>query len=108
MNNIQVISSERGTFMKIPRHKAREVFEEGSAPVYVMTSDRNPVNSPGTEFKYKKGCEAYFNTEYNRIVSFQIMLHDFGEWLYNDGYGHMPDKKKAERESYSYWVKINE
>lgn len=99
-----------GTFLRVNRVMAERIFNTG-ATIAIMTSDRTPAESPGTEMYYKKGCKAeYFydseNGEKDVINSFAHMLKDFGEFLCCDGYGHMPQPTYAFNERFSYWVKL--
>lgn len=107
-NKIQLISDERtGTFLRVSKVRAEEIFEDGTGRLYVMTSDRNPVNSLTAAHEYKKGCKPhYYGSVRESINTFDELLEDFSYWLDTDGYGHMPDRYRAKNEMFSYWVKI--
>jgi len=101
-----IISSDRGTYLRVNKQTARKVFEEGTGRLYVMSSDRNPVNSLTTAHEYKQGCKPYTYNPANSIETFDEVLEDFSTWLDTDGYGHMPDTYRANKYLFSYWVKI--
>lgn len=107
MKTIVISYDDRGgTYLRVNRMVAEKIFEEGTGRLYVMSSDRNPVNSLTTAHEYKKGCMYYFNPETPVINTFADLIEDFASWLDNDGYGHMPDHYRANKELFSYWVKI--
>ena len=104
---IQVISdNDRGTFLRVSKARAKEIFEEGTAKLYVMSSDRNPVEWLTAAHDYKMGCKPYYSLDMESVDSFNRLLCDFGEWLEYRGYGHEPDPYRAAHEMFSYWVKI--
>jgi len=105
---IQLISdSDIGTYLRVSKTRAREIFEEGTGRLYVMTSDRNPVNSLTTAHEYKKSCKPYYyGSVRESINTFDELLDDFAYWLDTDGYGHNPDRYRSMHEMFSYWVKI--
>lgn len=105
---INLISDDSvGTYLRVSKARAREIFEEGTGRLYVMTSDRNPVNSLTSAHEYKKGCMPYYYGSVRKsIETFDGLLEDFSYWLDTDGYGHMPDRYRAAHEMFSYWVKI--
>lgn len=92
-------------YTRITKPSARMVFEEGW-PIYVMTTNRNPVNSLTAAHEYKKGCIPYTNSLHtDTIETFDDVLDDFSTWLMTDGYGHKPDPYKATKRFFSYWMK---
>lgn len=101
--------NKRGTYLRVNKIVAQKIFEEGNGRLYVMTSDRNPVNSLTTAHEYKKGCipySYYYGTIHQSIETFEELIEDFADWLDTDGYGHIPDRYRAKNELFSYWVKI--
>ena len=110
MKNLLEHNQHYGTFLRVRRDIAEQIFDTG-ATIEIMTSDRTPATSPGTEIYYKKGCKAeYFYDEENGekgvINSLWHVLQDFAEFLCCDGYGHMPQPGYANNEWFSYWVKL--
>ena len=101
-----IVSNDRGTYLRVNKQTARNVFENGTGRLYVMTSNRNPINSLTTAYEYKKGCKPYTCHPDNIIETFDEMLDDFSTWLETDGYGHIPDTYRANKCLFSYWVKI--
>lgn len=108
MKTIVISDDDRGgTYLRVNKMTARKIFEDGTGRLYVMSSDRNPVNSLTTAHEYKKGCKPYyFGRVRESINTFDELLDDFAYWLDTDGYGHMPDHYRANKELFSYWVKI--
>jgi hypothetical protein len=105
MNTIVVSSTDRGTFLKVNKTTAEKVFN-ANADIYVTTSDRNPVNYLTEAHHYKKGCEPRWVADIQSVDTFQQALQDFAQWLDEDGYGHIPNHHKAEKQLFSYWVEI--
>ena len=104
---VQLVSGVCGTYLRVSRGKAAHIFEEGSARLYVMSSDRNPVNSPTSAHEYRKGCMPYYGgSERGSISTFGELVEDFSGWLDTEGYGHMPDRYRAEHELFSFWVRL--
>lgn len=108
MKTIVISDNDRGgTYLRVNKKVAEKIFEEGTGRLYVMTSDRNPVNSLTTAHEYKKGCKPhYYGTIRQSIETFEELIEDFADWLDTDGYGHTPDRYRAKNELFSYWVKI--
>ena len=101
-----VSDNKTGTFLRVNRIVAEQIFNEETCRLYVMTSDRNPVNSPTTAHEYKKGCMPYSSLNFLSVETFEDLIEDFTDWLDTDGYGHIPDHYRAKNELFSYWVKI--
>ena len=94
------------TYERLTKPTARKAFESGKK-VYVMSIDRNPINSLTSPHKYYIGCKSicgWFNGK-ERINTFDDLLEDFSEWLDTDGYGHIPQRYDAKHYIFSYWVK---
>ena len=99
------VSGNGKTFERLSKVAARKAFERGET-LYVMGIDRNPVESLTSPYIYIKGGKSlsgYYNGK-TEINTFDELLEDFSEWLYNDGYGHMPQKYDAEHYRFSYWI----
>ena len=96
-----------GGYRRLNKTSARKAFENGEK-LYVMSIDRNPVNSPSTAYIYYIGCKSLCEYDINKshISTFDDLLSDFSEWLYTDGYGHMPDKYRSRNFLFSYWLKV--
>ena len=60
MKTIVISDSDIGTYLRVNKIVAQKIFEEGTGRLYVMSSDRNPVNSLTTAHEYKKGCKPYY------------------------------------------------
>ena len=102
-----ITGNDRGTYLRVNKIVAQKIFEEGNGRLFVMTSDRNPVTSLTTAHEYKKGCMCYYLGNGSKpIETFDELIDDFACWLDTDGYGHIPDHYRANKELFSYWVKI--
>ena len=101
-----ITGNNRGTYLRVNKKVAEKIFEEGNGRLYVMTSDRNPVTSLTTAHEYKKGCMPYFTIDCVSIETFDQLITDFKEWVMYRGYGHEIDPYRANKELFSYWVKI--
>lgn len=105
MNKKQVTRIEgecKKIFTRHDRKAARRLFENGET-ISLMTADRNPMNSPSTEINYTRGESLFYNA-HNTACTFDDVLEDFAEWQENDGYGHMPDRRAAREQRFSYWT----
>lgn len=108
MNN-KVISGDGKTYERLSKASARKAFESG-VELFVMSIDRNPIQSLTSPYKYYIGCKSmcgWFNGK-TEINSFDELLEDFSEWLDTDGYGHIPQRYDAKHYRFSYWVKAGE
>lgn len=104
MNNKIVSAADGRTYVRLNKIAARNSFDSG-VKIYVMSIDRNPIDSVTTAHEYKKGCKplcAWLN-EKDSIDTFGELLEDFSEWLDTDGYGHIPDRYAARHYKFSYW-----
>lgn len=109
MKTIVISDNDRGgTYLRVNKMVAQKIFEEGTGRLYVMTSDRNPVTSLTTAHEYKKGCMPYFTISYVSIETFDQLITDFKKWVMYRGYGYERDPYRANKELFSYWVKIGE
>ena len=88
-------------YLRLTKTIARKVFESGSE-VYVMSIDRNPVQSITSPHIYRIGCNALCGA--TSVNTFDELLQDFSEWLYTEGYGHTPQRYNAEHYRFSYWI----
>jgi hypothetical protein len=95
-----------GDFMRLNKTLARKAFESGES-VYVMSIDRNPITSLTCPYKYYIGCKSLWGWHNGKteVNTFDELLEDFSEWLYADGYGHVPQRYDAKHYRFSYWVK---
>lgn len=101
-----VISSNGEVYHRLAKPSARMAFENGEK-LYVMSIDRNPVDSVTSAFCYWIGSPSicgWFNGK-AKISTFEDLLDDFSEWLDTDGYGHIPHRYYAKHYRFSYWIK---
>lgn len=105
----KVVSDYVDTYIRLSKTNARKVFERGKK-VYVMSIDRNPINSITSPYIYYIGCKPLYNWKNGKteINTFDELLEDFSEWLDTDGYGHIPQRYDAKHYRFSYWVKAGE
>ena len=102
-----MVTSETDSFLRLNKTCAKREFENGGK-LYVMSIERNPISSPGTAYIYYKGCKPLWgDSGWTEINTFEEMLADFSEWLYNDGYGHMAQRYDADNYRFSYWVNVD-
>ncbi len=101
MNN-KIVYSDGEVYERLNKTNARNAFGRGEC-VYIMSIDRNPITSLTSSHKYYVGCKSLRGDDV--INTFDDLLKDFSEWLYNDGYGHIPQKYDAEHHRFSYWVR---
>lgn len=106
MNN-KIVSDYNTTYERLSKSAARKAFDNGEQ-LYVMSIDRNPINSLSSAHIYHIGCKPIYSWYSGKevIKDFNDLLEDFSEWLENDGYGHMPQKYDAQHYRFSYWKKI--
>lgn len=105
MNN-RFVSDGNETYHRISKTIAKKGFEKG-ANVYVMSIDRDPISSLTKPHKYRIGCKPLcYNNGKVDITSFNEVLGDFSDWLYNIGYGRIPQRYDAENFRFSFWLKI--
>lgn len=70
------------TYNRLTKPSAKKAFESGKK-VYVMSIDRNPINSLTSPHKYYIGCKSicgWFNGK-ERINTFDDLLEDFRSGL---------------------------
>lgn len=102
----KVVSGYGDTYERLTKRSAERVFNNGGN-LYVMSVDRNPIESLTSPYIYYIGCKSmcgWFNGK-NEINTFGELLEDFSEWLETDGYGHMPQRYDATHYRFSYWIK---
>lgn len=106
MNN-KIVSDFGRTYKRLSKPQAKKAFEDGEK-LYVMSIDRNPLNSFTSPYGYYKGCKPIMGaeSEYERIETFEELLEDFSMWLDCDGYGHMPQRYDARNYRFSYWIRL--
>ena len=103
----RIISGNGKSYMRLSKSDARKSFERGIR-LYVMAIDRDPISSLTSPHLYYKGCKSirgYYNGK-PEISSFDDLLSDFSEWLYCDGYGHIPQRYDANHYRFSYWIEL--
>ena len=103
----RIISGNGKTYRRLTKSSARKAFD-GGGKIYVMSIDRNPVNSLTSPYIYYAGCKSlcgWFNGN-TEIATFDDLLVDFSEWLYTDGYGHIPQRYDAMHYRFSYWIEL--
>ena len=103
----KVVSDFGRTYRRLSKPNAKKAFEEGKT-LYVMSIDRNPVNSLTSPYMYFVGCRPIMGmySVHKTIETFDDLLEDFSEWLGTDGYGHMPQRYDAKNYRFSYWSKL--
>jgi len=108
MNN-KVVSGYGMKYIRLTKKMAEKAFKEGFR-VYVMSIDRNPINSLSSPYIYYRGCKPIMSvmnvySEFDCINTFDELLEDFSTWLDTDGYGHCPQRYDAKHYRFSYWLK---
>ena len=101
----KIVSENGETYRRLFKTTAEKLFNQGDT-IYVMSIDRNPVNSLTEAHAYFKGCNSPTTFEKGQINKFDDLLTDFSEWLSTVGYGRMPQKYMAKKQMFSYWVKL--
>lgn len=105
----KIVSGYGKTFERLSKVAARKAFENGEW-LFVMSIDRNPINSLSSPFMYHKGGKSmcgWWNGK-TEIDTFDELLEDFSEWLDTDGYGHTPQRYMAKKYMFSYWKMVND
>ena len=100
----KIVSGYGMSYKRLTKTSARKAFDNGM-DVYVMSADRNPVNSMTSPHIYSKGCKALCYWVKPEIDTFDDLLQDFSEWLFVDGYGHMPQRYYVRNYRFSYWIR---
>ncbi len=101
----KIVSNKFQTFKRLTKTSARKAFDDG-AEVYIMSIDRNPVNSLTSSIIYYLDCLPMCRWIKERVVTFDDALEDFSEWLNTEGYGHIPQRYYAKNYLFSFWVEV--
>lgn len=102
MKNKIVTDNATLTYKRVNKTRAKTLFNMGET-IYLMSNDRDPITSLTAPKCYAKQHKM-INGKY--AETFDDVLQDFSNWLWTDGYGHMPDVYKARNELFSYWVRL--
>ena len=105
--NYKGVSGFGKEYKRMSKKVAEKAFKDGLS-VYVMSIDRNPINSLSSPYIYHMGCKPIMacDSKFDVINTFDELLEDFSEWLDCDGYGHCPQRYYAKKHLFSYWLRV--